>query len=412
MNASLARQEQNGTAAVHKYSGERNKKAALRIKSYYARSVEEAIGKASEELGSDAILVHSRKTPIESRHLGPYEVVFALSAKAEESSKAAVPEKQQPSTPSLREPPPPAAKTPEIPLSVELMQMRRQMEEIRRALALRSMPVEETPEPDSPVQAARLRLVAAGVDEDLALAVVQACASELRAVSPDNPEPAVCSILKREMEKRLPLSPRGKTDQPAISVLFGPPGAGKTTTLVKLALAWGQCSPRPIHLISTDTYRIGAAEQLRTFASILGASLDVVDTPLLLSQAIEANRQGKTILIDTPGLSGSDFELLDGMADFSRRRNDIEKYLVLPATARTADMKRVIRQYERFAADRLIFTHADGTGTFGGLYSLSVWSAMPVAYLCAGQQIPEDLEASTASRIADLVLGAGERSGE
>lgn len=401
----------------------------MKIKSYYARTVEDALVKASEEMGADAILVHSRRTPLELRHLGPYEVVFALpEVKADGGGK-------QPGTYTPRSAARTGSASParngndqhprgsanaqeggggrELPVSVELMQMRRQIEEIRRAVTARPIRSIAVPEAHSPTGLAQARLVAAGVDGEIATEIVETAAPSLRALSAKTEgneeafERSVTAVLRKEMLARVPSPPEGKQRQRGASAvaLVGPPGVGKTTMIAKLAVTRSQTASRPVHLISTDMHRIGAAEQLRTFASILGVGIDFADTPAALGQAVEANRNKELILIDTPGLSGLEFELLDEMADFIARRRDIETQLVLPATMRSGDLKRVVRNYERFRPGKLVFTRLDETDCFGGVYSAVVWSGSPVSFLSAGQQIPEDLSEGNPDMLVELVLG-------
>jgi len=390
---------------------------AFRIKSYYARTVEEALVRAREEMGVDAVLVHSRKTPLESRHLGPYEVVFSY------PGKTSCPE------PDVRAWPGNGSRELSMAvgvseatgkaLSAELAHMRQQMEDIRRALVPHPASLAEH-EGASPIQTmARERLLNAGLDAETADSVVTATSDELQELlhTTDGATPvsaaevsrvALGAILGRDLARRTQFPPPvQRRDATADIVAFiGPPGAGKTTSLIKLALITSQASELPIHLISADCYRIGATEQIKTFASILGVSIDFADSPRSLAQAIEANRHKQRILIDMPGLSGSDFELLDDLASYMGSQSDICKHLVLPATMRLKDMKRSLAQYERFGANRLLFTHLDETDSFGPLYCATVWSGKPLSYLSAGQQIPEDFEEATEERVLGLLLGA------
>lgn len=415
------------------------KTEGFKIKSYYARSVEEALGKAREEMGPDTILVHSRRTPLESRHLGPYEVVFAQPGPAarpdpgdarEGFGDAARPPAGAAYGPSVCKPPrnrtAQQGREDDQRLSAEMKQLRRQMEEIMRAMSLRPAPEPEHGMLGAASKLARQRLVDAGLDDEISLEIVEAAIHSLQDEpqgpgwgSIDNSESEsdetasvrtarMQQALKSELVAHLRQGPalreRGATA--SIIAFIGPPGAGKTSALAKLAFRISETRTRPIHLISADSYRIGASDQLRTFASILGASIDFADSPKLVAQAIEANQHAEMILIDTPGLSGSDFELLDDLADYLGRHAGIEKHLVLPATMRSKDLSRCLQQYEKFNADRLLFTRLDETDCFGPLYCAAVRSATALSFLSAGQQIPEDLEEATEKKILELVLGA------
>jgi flagellar biosynthesis protein FlhF len=381
----------------------------LKIKSYYAKTVEEALGQASGEMGPDAVLVHSRRTPVESRHLGPYEVVFAVPAKTAAGPRA---NGEGRKAEGRRNDAADAGKGSDMQLSLELLQMRRQMEEIRRALAQRNQPAPAAAEPEPAWERVRTLLTEAGVDAEIAADIANeaAAAYPTGAEAPDDDElfAALQPLLVRRLRGTSDLRPR--TEGARIVAFAGPPGGGKTTALVKLACAQSQAAARSVHLISADTYRIGACEQLKGYASILGVGLDFADTPALLSQSIEAARHKELVLIDMPGLSGPDFELVEAMLDFLGRRQDIEKHFVVPATARFRDLKRSLRQYERFRPDCLLFTHLDETDCFGSIYSTAVWSGTPVSYVSAGQLIPEDLEEAAPAQVVELVLGRTSRA--
>lgn len=362
-----------------------------RVKTYYASSVEEAMSKARAEMGPDAVLVRSGRAPLEMRHLGGYEVVFAPPRDGRQKT-------DRPETPG--------ATGSDGKLAAELAAMRRQMEEVQRALALRNVPA--APEPVEDLQAAlEMRLRQVGLEDEYASAIARAAAQ----AHPEPPEApldgqATDALLRLELARhlRFAVPAAARKSAAAVVAVAGPAGAGKTTALVKLALARRRTSIRPVHFLSTDWQRVGGAEQLRTYASILGAGMDLVDSPRALAQAIEVNSENGAVLIDTPGAGGGDLEMLGVVANCLAGRTDAEKHLVLPATMRFRDLRRCARRYAAFQPDRLLFTHLDETDCFGPVCSAALWCGLALAFYSGGQQIPEDLDEATEESTMNLLF--------
>jgi flagellar biosynthesis protein FlhF len=210
-----------------------------------------------------------------------------------------------------------------------------------------------------------------------------------------------------ELESRIRVEPLlGRSEaRSRIVALVGPPGAGKTTTLVKLAVNYGLAGRRPVLLLSADTYRVAAAEQLRSFATILGVGFQVVDTVVALAQTIEENRGKELIFIDTPGLATGDVADFGGLAQFLSTSTDIDTQMVVSSSMKSADLSRVVDSFEAFRPQRLIFTKLDETGSFGPILNESVRTGKPLSFFATGQRIPEDLEAASRGRLAELILG-------
>jgi flagellar biosynthesis protein FlhF len=355
-------------------------RAPMKLKSYFANSIEDAVAQASRELGDEAILVHSRRTPAELRHQGPYEVVFAAEPPRTESGGAASKA-------------PAAAASPDVTL--ELVQIRHQLEALRRL-------IEDTPSraaaPGVSAEASpwMARLEAAGIEPRIASDIAALWLAG--GTEPSDEE------LTAALAARLP-APSGAKRRGAIRAFTGPAGSGKTSLIVKQAVRDIADGLLPLRLISLDTFRVGGADQLRAYASILGCPMEVADSPAALDAMLAAAAPEERIYLDLPGLAGADLDQLSSFAAYIATRRDIDCYVTLPATARLADLKRLVQRYQVFRPSGLAFTRLDETSSFGELYSLAVWTSLPVEAIAAGQQIPEDLETPTPGDIARWVLG-------
>jgi flagellar biosynthesis protein FlhF len=364
----------------------------LRLKSYFARDIKTALLMARQELGPEAMLVHSRKAPPEARHLGDCEVVVGVGPAPEPEAAPA------PAAPVAE----PARAFPEaVRLSAEVAEMRRQIERMASALNRTAWLAGPSQEPAG-LSDLLADLLAAEVNPELAHEVLDA----LRSHGIPADTGAFRRAAAREMAARVTTdSTLGRGgDGPPIAALVGPCGAGKTATLVKLAVMHGLSARRPTQVISMDTYRVAAYEQLRSYAGIIGVGFQALATPGALAQALEEHRRKGLILIDTPGFGPGDMDAAAELASFLKSRPDVDTHLVLTASTRSADLSRVVDRYEIFGPRKLLFTRLDETESFGPIWSEAVRTAKAVSFLSAGQRVPEDLEQAAPERIVDLVL--------
>lgn len=361
----------------------------MRMKSYFAPSVQDAMELARQEMGPEALLVNSRKAPPEAKGLGEYEVVFAV-----------LPE--EPAAPTAEAGPAAAD-----PVMGELARLRNQVQDMVNALNAHASHW-AVPAPEFAPIFARL------VENDFTIDMTRKILMQAHARLNPNPgsrpgrkaafdAESVENAVRAEIESLLEVdaSLAELDEKKRVVALVGLAGCGKTTTLVKLAVRYGLACSRPVQLISADTKRISAVDQLRTYAAIIGAGFEAVETTRSLQQVIEANREKGLILIDTPGYAAADMEEASELARFLASQSSIEVHLVAPASMRAADLSRMVDRFGIFSPSRLIFTQMDEASAFGGVVSESVRSGKPVSFLTTGQQIPDDIEPATTGRLLE-----------
>jgi flagellar biosynthesis protein FlhF len=189
-----------------------------------------------------------------------------------------------------------------------------------------------------------------------------------------------------------------------VVAFFGPTGVGKTTSIAKLAARLALQQKKKIVLMTTDGYRIGAIEQLRSYAGLMGIPFRFVDQATELPRAIEDNAQRDYILIDTAGHGPRDLESMRTLASFLKKSEFIERHLVLSAATKPSDMREIMDRFEMCSPDHLLFTKLDETLTPGPILNELVRTQKSFSYYSNGQKVPDDLHAVPRDRIIDIVL--------
>jgi flagellar biosynthesis protein FlhF len=192
----------------------------------------------------------------------------------------------------------------------------------------------------------------------------------------------------------------------SITALIGPTGVGKTTTIAKLAARAALRDHRRVELITLDTYRIAAVEQLKTYAEIIGAGFHVPRSVLELDALIQRFDGKATVLIDTIGRSARDLADQLELADYLREKNDIVKSLVIQATTHPTDALLAMDKFALFGANSLVITKLDETSRPSAAIATAAGTTLPLAYLCSGQRVPEDIEKATPQLLASHALQA------
>ena len=189
-----------------------------------------------------------------------------------------------------------------------------------------------------------------------------------------------------------------------VIALVGPTGVGKTTTVAKLAARYAlRHGADRVALLTTDSYRVGAHEQLRTYARIMGIPMRVTRESSELRRAIGELRERRLILIDTAGMSQRDLRLSEQLTLLRSGVPQVRSYVVLSATTNFYGLEETVRAFRRVPLAGSIVTKIDEACTLGGVLSVAIQNALPIAYVSNGQRVPEDIQPASSS---NLILGA------
>lgn len=185
---------------------------------------------------------------------------------------------------------------------------------------------------------------------------------------------------------------------------IGPTGVGKTTTLAKLAAHFNLQLKKKVILVTVDTYRIGALDQLSTYSRILRLPLEIASGREELGEILRRNRQQDLVLIDTAGRNPYQGEQLEELKDILTVDSRIENHLVLSATTKDYDLAQIAERFSLLPIRSYVFTKIDETEEFSSLFNQLLRFKRPLSYLTNGQRVPEDIELATKGRVAHLVL--------
>ncbi len=187
--------------------------------------------------------------------------------------------------------------------------------------------------------------------------------------------------------------------------LVGPTGVGKTTTLAKIAAECTLKYKKKVALITTDTYRIAAIDQLKTYAKILNVPLEVCYSLEDYKQACEAFKDYDIVLIDTAGRNFRNQQYVEDLKKIVDFEQDMETYLVLALTAKQRDMMDIYEQFSLIKINKFIFTKADETSTYGAMLHMMKTSHLGVAYITNGQNVPDDMISVNREQVTNFILG-------
>ncbi len=242
-----------------------------------------------------------------------------------------------------------------------------------------------------------------GVDGSIANGITQEMALQLSGEEFDDRRLLVRSMRERisRIVKAAPVAPAGR--KPWVIALVGPTGVGKTTTLAKMATHPNIFGRKKVALVSADTYRIAAVEQLKTFASISGVPMEAVYRPADIRRVIDRFSDREVILIDTAGRSQNNNDQLRDLRAFMEYAQPDDISLVLSVSTRLEDQLDVIEKFKPTGCRRLLFTKLDETTNYGMILNVCFHARQSISLLTCGQNVPDDIFAPNQMQLVRLV---------
>ena len=397
----------------------------MKIKRYMAVSMRTALAQVRAEQGPDAVILSSRRVEegIEVIAAVDYdEALFAeatvrraSSALPDAAELAAIPtlsadvvaSSQRPgaprpsvvATPAAPAAPAAAAAPAAVPAAAQqdgsFLAMQQEVRDLRQLLQgeLAHMSWNDK-RLREPLQARVLEeLTALDIAPDIARSLAQLTP---RTTTLQNPSNIPLAMLARH----LPVVDKLSTVNGGVIALVGPTGAGKTTTIAKLAARWSmQHGAKDLALVSTDGYRIGAREQLMTYARILGAPMHIANSGKELAKVLDRLKSKKLVLIDTAGMGPRDTRLSEQLAALQLGAARARVLLALPAHAEANALEEIVRSFARVSPVACILTKVDEAASLGAAISTTLRHKLRIAYLCTGQRVPEDLHSAHERRL-------------
>ncbi|WP_462171229.1 flagellar biosynthesis protein FlhF [Pseudoalteromonas xiamenensis] len=280
--------------------------------------------------------------------------------------------------------------------SSEMLKMREEMNAIRQLLEFQlSGLMQQDLARRDPTRACLIeRLKGMGIEESVA--------DQMACFIPDDvSRKEAWNALLSMVENQLHTTNNEILRQGGVFALVGPTGVGKTTTVAKLAALGAQkFGADQVALITTDTYRIGAYEQLSTYGRIIGCPVKQVKDAQELSEVLYHLRNKRLVLIDTAGMSQRDLRLTEQLNTLMKNaRVDIRSYLVLSATAQMNVLQETVRHFKKVNLSGCIFTKLDESLSLGEIISVAIQNRLPIGYLTNGQRVPEDIRVANAEKL-------------
>ncbi len=382
----------------------------MKVKRFFASDMRQAIRLVREEQGPDAVILSNRKVD------GGIEIIAAqdfdesvFNDNAREPGTEAAPAVAAVASTYTKAPLQPAPATVRKPAAMDwaqdpaIVSMREEIKQLRGLLEnqlahLAWGDLQRT----QPLKADAMRKLSA---MELDASLVERLSAP--AAGARNPQEAWCATIA-ELSASIPVAPHETIEQDGVIALVGSTGVGKTTTVAKLAaryvLRYGQ---RHVALVTTDSYRIGAHEQLMTYGRLLGIPVQVASDQKELRSTLHSLADKRLVLIDTAGMSQRDVRLTEQFSTLADTGIPIRTLLVLSATAHASVLNETVRAFADIPLDGAILTKLDEAASLGGVLSAVIRQRLQLMFVANGQRVPEDIHLARAEDLAQQAVALG-----
>ncbi|MGM9571173.1 MAG: DEAD/DEAH box helicase family protein [bacterium] len=347
----------------------------MQVKKYLGDNVQELLWQVKSELGEDAVIIHTRKFK-EGAFLGIWgghekiEVIAATEGIAAKEKEYKKEEKQ---------------------FEKNFISLERKVSDLYNILDRLTLSAPEKNDADDELNT---YLSSQNINLNLQNEIK---AEVERGLSPYD-------AVRECLEQKIVLAELNTAKKPQVIVIAGPTGVGKTTTIAKLTAQYTLLAGKSIALLTADTYRIAAVDQLKTYGQIMNVPVEAVYTPNELKDALKKYADKDIIFLDTAGRNQKNTEQMEELQQFLAVIDEPETVLVLSATTKYEDLQNIVDNFAQINFTHIVFTKLDETESYGSMLSLLADINKPLAYVARGQNVPDDLEPAAYELLLDDLL--------
>ncbi|MDD3050746.1 MAG: hypothetical protein PHR06_06320 [Candidatus Cloacimonetes bacterium] len=371
----------------------------MRIKKFVAPNVKDAIAQVKTEFGDDAIILSQKKIKVNEDREG-IEVTAAIdkSEELKNNKDSFIQHLKKTSAQS-------SASSTASGMQFTILQKEVEFISERMDLLINHIKYENLPHIPKSLQKKVKSLIAGGVKPSLANSIIEELVLNLKGedfLNEELIEEKLILKIKSMLQISGPL--KFNNNVPATVVIIGPSGAGKTTIAAKLAAINKYKSKKNVCLISADSYRIAAKEQLKSFAEIAKIRFESIYNNSELLDLINQLQSFDLIIIDTAGINPRDMKKMVSLKEMIKVAKADEIHLVLSLTSKESYLRDVIRNFSILSYDSIIYSKIDETNTYGEILNIATDYEKKISYLTNGQSIPEDIITADRKELAELIL--------